>query len=42
MNYKNLTTFIVTLTAAFFVALCLTGCGNNGNNESTADFQKRV
>ncbi|MDR2115015.1 MAG: hypothetical protein LBP87_01390 [Planctomycetaceae bacterium] len=38
MNYKKLTTFAATL----FAALCLTGCGNNGNNESTADFQKKV
>ncbi|MDR0335972.1 MAG: hypothetical protein LBI18_02675 [Planctomycetaceae bacterium] len=42
MNYKNWATFIATFTTILFVTLCLTGCGNNSNNESTADFQKRV
>ncbi|MDR3196380.1 MAG: hypothetical protein LBU34_00805 [Planctomycetaceae bacterium] len=38
MNYKKTIMFAATL----FIALCLTGCGNSGNNESTDDFQKRV
>ncbi|MDR2757678.1 MAG: hypothetical protein LBC20_18460, partial [Planctomycetaceae bacterium] len=40
MNFKKITTLTVTI----FIALCLTGCGNgnNGKNDETADFQKRI
>ncbi|MDR1270145.1 MAG: hypothetical protein LBK82_11530, partial [Planctomycetaceae bacterium] len=44
MNYKKPTTFIATLIATLFVILVLylTGCGNSGTNNDTAEFQKKV